>query len=204
VNAYPWPLIKTYIEFLKFYQILRHLFIPIFRKKQVPKVFGIGFSKTGTSSLYKAFGILGYRSIHFLRAGKDPKEGWIEYLKKCKFDAYSDVPMMYPGMFEKLDKSFPNSKFILTIREKESYKKSYTNYIRGSPWDIKDDQDLIKRMERFENYNKRAIEHFKERPDKLLVMNIIDGDGWDKLCNFLNKPIPNKPFPHKNIGRYKK
>jgi len=60
------------------------------------------------------------------------------------------------------------------------------------------------RLKRYENYNKRAIEHFKERTDKLLVMNIIDGDGWDKLCNFLNKPIPNKPFPHKNIGRYKK
>ena len=31
--------------------------------------------------------------------------------------------------------------------------------------------------------------------NNLLIMDITKGDGWSKLCNFLNKPIPNKPFP---------
>jgi len=204
VKGYPWPLVKIYFKFLRVYQIIHILFIPLFKKKQEIKVFCIGYSKTGTSSLSKALSILGYRSIHFLRLSKEPKEGWIEYLKKCKYDAYSDAPMMHPGMFEKLDKAFPNSKFILTIRDKKSFQKSYVNFIKGSPWEIKDDQELIKKMQKYENYNKRAIEHFKDRSNDLLVMNIFDGDSWEKLCSFLNKPIPNKPFPHINIGRYKK
>jgi hypothetical protein len=30
-------------------------------------------------------------------------------------------------------------------------------------------------------------------------MNICDGEGWEKLCSFLNKPIPDVPFPKENI-----
>jgi hypothetical protein len=33
---------------------------------------------------------------------------------------------------------------------------------------------------------------------RLLVMNIIEGDGWDKLCPFLGTKIPSLPFPHEN------
>lgn len=33
-------------------------------------------------------------------------------------------------------------------------------------------------------------------PERLLVMNISAGDGWDKLCPFVGRPIPNSPFPH--------
>ena len=25
-------------------------------------------------------------------------------------------------------------------------------------------------------------------------------DGWEPLCNFLEKPIPNMPIPHDNVG----
>ncbi len=40
--------------------------------------------------------------------------------------------------------------------------------------------------------------YFKDRPDDLLVMNICDGDGWEVLCPFLDKPIPAVSFPHLN------
>ena len=30
-------------------------------------------------------------------------------------------------------------------------------------------------------------------------MNICDnGDGWEKLCKFLDKEVPNADFPHNN------
>ena len=29
-------------------------------------------------------------------------------------------------------------------------------------------------------------------------MNIIDGDGWEKLCKFLEIPLPKIQFPKKN------
>lgn len=32
--------------------------------------------------------------------------------------------------------------------------------------------------------------------DRLLVLNL--GDGWEPLCRFLGKPIPNEPFPRVN------
>ncbi len=52
-------------------------------------------------------------------------------------------------------------------------------------------------------YKKKYIEHnnriLKEiSKEELLLLNICAGDGWEKLCTFLNKPIPNVPFPHKN------
>ena len=33
-------------------------------------------------------------------------------------------------------------------------------------------------------------------PERLLIWNIKD--GWEPLCNFLDKPIPPKPIPHEN------
>ena len=32
--------------------------------------------------------------------------------------------------------------------------------------------------------------------DRLLVMSVKD--GWEPLCRFLGKPVPNAPFPHAN------
>ena len=32
--------------------------------------------------------------------------------------------------------------------------------------------------------------------EKLLVFKLED--GWKPLCEFLDKPIPTKPFPHEN------
>lgn len=26
-------------------------------------------------------------------------------------------------------------------------------------------------------------------------------DGWEPLCEFLGKPVPNEPFPHVNLGK---
>lgn len=33
-------------------------------------------------------------------------------------------------------------------------------------------------------------------PDRLLIYKL--GDGWEPLCKFLNKPVPDEPFPHCN------
>ncbi|CAK8693106.1 unnamed protein product [Clavelina lepadiformis] len=34
--------------------------------------------------------------------------------------------------------------------------------------------------------------------DKLLLYNVKD--GWEPLCAFLGKQVPDKPFPHENVG----
>lgn len=33
--------------------------------------------------------------------------------------------------------------------------------------------------------------------DQLLVYK--PAEGWEPLCRFLGKPVPNEPFPHKNV-----
>ena len=43
-----------------------------------------------------------------------------------------------------------------------------------------------------------GIESYFRDKSNLLVMNIFEGDGWEKLCEFLDKPIPNIEFPHEH------
>lgn len=38
--------------------------------------------------------------------------------------------------------------------------------------------------------------------DRLLVLDIAAGEGWEKLCPFVGKPIPNTPFPHAHAVNY--
>jgi hypothetical protein len=50
-------------------------------------------------------------------------------------------------------------------------------------------------------YKKRFREHNEQvvatvPPDRLLVMDIAAGDGWEKLCTFLDVPMRNEEFPH--------
>ncbi len=50
-------------------------------------------------------------------------------------------------------------------------------------------------MERtFNKWHKEVIE--KCPKDKLLVFDVKE--GWEPLCKFLNKPIPDVPFPNTN------
>ena len=54
-------------------------------------------------------------------------------------------------------------------------------------------------------YKKKYLDHNEgvQReipPDRLLVMNMPAGDGWEKLCGFLGLPVPDLPFPHKHRG----
>jgi hypothetical protein len=37
--------------------------------------------------------------------------------------------------------------------------------------------------------------------DRLLVIDICAREGWETLCPFVGKPIPDAPFPHVNRSR---
>ncbi|MCK5636026.1 MAG: hypothetical protein KAH91_01295 [Thermoplasmatales archaeon] len=186
------------------YQYIYAFFIPIFKKKNSPLVFCIGDGKTATTSLSKALGIMGYRSVHYLRMGYCPKIGWIEFIRKSNYDTFADWPMMKGDFYKELDKEFPNSKFILTLRDPQSYGKSFEKFFKKTVWEIKNPEQLKKEIKRFENRNNEIINYFKDRPSQLLVIDIFKGVEWSELCNFLDKPIPKKPFPHKNKWSYTK
>lgn len=165
--------------------------------KNKDKVFGIGLSRTGTKSLVKAFKILGYKAIHY------PKN--LNAVKN--YDAAADISVAHS--FKELDKKYPDAKFVLTVREKDPWIKSmrahrilYPLHTRSKirlewrkkVWGaVQLNDNLIKRV--CARHVREVKRYFKNKEDKLLVINISGGDGWEKLCPFLNKPIPKRKFP---------
>jgi|LQYC01.1.fsa_nt_gi hypothetical protein len=172
------------------------------------KVFGIGFPKTGTSSLKNALTTLGYK-VKGTFGKHDPDISRKVYEMAFRFveqyDAFEDVPWCV--IYKELDKKYPGSKFILTLRPTEKWIKSAVDYFTktnpmkewifgsGMP---KGNEDIW--IPRYERHNREVLEYFKDRPEDLLVMQLTEGEGWEKLCPFLGKEVSATDFPHKNKG----
>ena len=134
------------------------------------------------------------------------------------YDGLTDITVA--PFFEMFDKQYPGSKFILTVRDRESWLRSCQNHWFNRPaFKEAEDPDeethyLMRQFlrssvfgcynfvpERFvwvyEQYVKRVMDYFKDRPEDLLVINVCEGEGYEKLAPFLNRPLPTQPFPHK-------
>ncbi len=178
------------------------------------KVFGIGMPKTGTSSLNAALEILGYRACHFPHDSTTVSEIRAANFQLSildTYDALTDVPI--PAIYPQLDAAWPSSKFILTVRELESWLTSSRNADfnqvdaipgRGSVREYYREllygcsvfsEELFARA--FEAHHNKALDYFsREKKSQLLVMDIAGGEGWEVLCPFLGKSIPDCRFPH--------
>ena len=202
---YRYKLVITniYRNMIIAFQHLLSIYDRITKEKNTTKVFCIGFSKTGTTSLNRALRILGYRALDWPRGHIEPKEGWINYFKKSNYDAFSDAPLYRKGLFKELDEAFTNSKFILTIRDPDLLVKSWNNYFGKHPWAINNESEKNRIIERYNNHKKDVINYFEGKSSQLLIFNVFDGDSWEKLCKFLDKPVPKIPFPHKRKAKYK-
>lgn len=202
-----WKIYLKSFYFILIFQRIHHFFISLKKNPNETKIFCIGSSKTGTNSIIKGLKILGYRSFSFYEWPTIVKKGedaYLEKIKKSSYDAFADWPFGDGDFYKKIDKTIPKSKFILTIRNRESLQKSWTNYFKNSPRAKKRLENISEKMDEIEKRNKEIINYFKDDKSKLLLIKITEGEGWDKLCKFLDKPIPNMPFPHKNVGKYKK
>lgn len=153
------------------------------------KVFGIGYSKTGTTSLYSALNILGYRTF---RTDKNtfPHE---------PFDAATHEGAAFN--FEDCDRLWPGGLFICTVREEEDWLRSYKRHMRfGRLWRLSFRGATSRTFaERYSCHMRRVNDHFVGRTD-ILYLDICSGEGWEGLCPFLGKPIPEHPFPAVNAG----
>lgn len=99
------------------------------------KYFCVGRNKTGTTSLAKAFDNLGFvvgnQRTAELIADKYYFRGCFERIVAfCRMgQVFQDVPFSWPGTFRYLDEAFPDSKFILTIRDDaETWYRSITGF----------------------------------------------------------------------------
>jgi len=177
------------------------------------KIFGIGLSKTGTTSLAQALGILGYKTkdypgIENYRAG-DLSSVDLEVIDA--YDALTDTPI--PSFYRELDAKYPGSKFILTVRDRDGWlkscKKQFTERLAEKQTEAHNQlfMDLYgctmfdekKFLSGYEKFVSGALEYFRDRPQDLLVINVIGGEGWEKLCPFLGQPVPEIPFPKANV-----
>ena len=55
-------------------------------------------------------------------------------------------------------------------------------------------------LRNYQARNEEVLSYFANRPADLLVLDVVGGDGWDRLCPFLGLEPPARPFPHLNAG----
>jgi hypothetical protein len=192
--------------------------------KPVPtRVFGIGLSKTATTSLCAAFRTLGYEAWHW-NSAHTAKAIWREMSEGNRsptlerYEMLCDLPI--PVLYKKLDEVYPGSKFVLTIRNEKKWLDSIKRHFdyRCNKWRAGWDLDPFTHrihqiiygqthfdetvfLDRYRAHNAEVQEYFKHRTESLLVLHIDKGHGWAKLCSFLGKPTPGAPFPHENPTR---
>jgi len=148
------------------------------------KIFGIGYSRTGTTSLSSALNILGYKTFHHCSI----QSGNYTWSSICndieKYDGI--VSSILSFFYKRLDYTYPNSKFIITTRDKENWNKSLKKFCPNENFNI-------------HKYESEVSQYFFQRSDSLLIMNICsDFHSWPTLCSFLGCEQPNTPFPWEN------
>jgi hypothetical protein len=193
---------------------------PIILRPLPTRIFGIGMQKTATTSLDAALKILGFDSAHWLD-GKWAVAILREMRAKGRSDtlerhyALCDLPIAI--LFKELDRAYPGSKFILTVRDEVDWLVSardhwsYEHNTHRTDWDKWPAADFIHRatygqkhfdaavfLARYRQHNAEVREYFRNRPDDLLTLEMgrdSQQSLWIKLCGFLEKPIPSSPYP---------
>jgi hypothetical protein len=101
------------------------------------RIFCIGFNKTGTTTLAKILEDLGYflpdqrvQEILFLHLIDEVKLGSTFRSFINRYTAFQDVPFSQGTLYQALARSFPNAKFILTIRDPDQWFNSLKRYHR--------------------------------------------------------------------------
>lgn len=130
------------------------------------------------------------------------------------------------AFIDRLMVEYPDAKFILTIRDADSWYKSVKNTIwqvqhktrkqdepEDLPQEMRDQFEMIRTIvldgafddldrfldeERIKGIYNAHNEWVKKNipSDRLLIMEL--GEGWERLCKFLDKPVPSEPYPRVN------
>lgn len=177
------------------------------------KTFGIGLHKTGTTSLAAAMNTVGVKTKH------GPTDSvTIKKLIRCDYrlpvlDVFDGVTDVIAPFYAELDTQYPNSRFILTVRDKLDWLVSVKSFWKTFPvrrncrsWQY---FSLIsyyggvdynaERMSRIYDLHVQQVVEYFANTERLLVFDVRS--GWVPLCVFLGVAIPDGPFPHLNQQR---
>lgn len=187
-----------------------------------PRVFGIGLSRTGTVTLAAALNELGVRTLHYPhdeQTFRELQQGRARLSVLRDYDGLTDIPVIpiYPA----LARAYPRAKFVLTVREQESWLRSvqrhWLRFPSSGEGEEPDPHYAFRRFTREAVYGaidfdadllrKRRTEHhdqvrafFRDSPERLLVLDICGGEGWQRLCPFLGHPVRRRVFPWHHRG----
>jgi hypothetical protein len=185
----------------------------IFREQ---KIFGIGLSKTGTTSLSSALTMLGVDNGHYTNPLTRQLLSDVDFFM---LGGATDTPVTVG--FEKLYYQYPNAKFVLTTRPIEDWVRSMkANYghpkytrvaasLKGLPYGLLGEAIQIGLYlhrdqfdQAFHDHEQRVRRFFADKPpNRFLIFNVFEGHGWIDLCGFLGKSIPQLDFPWSNRTR---
>lgn len=192
-------------------------------REKKSKIFVIGSNKTGTTSLSKSLSILGFRVcpeycyVPDSKILKNFQDGLYKELFDMVelYDAFEDRPWNHTDFYQILDKKYPNSKFILTIRDTDKWITSVKKWgnkiglfnpefykiVSETCYGVDsylENESIMKAKYNERNYE--IINYFKEK-NNLLIIDVEKGDGWEKICPFLDCEIPVEPFPFLNKNK---
>jgi hypothetical protein len=186
-----------------------------------PYVFGIGFPKTGTSSLTDALNILDIPTVHScIERGKSKKKIKIKTVvsdnQEHRRNLLHSIDQEYRGFtdfggeytYQELYTQYPDSLFIYTTREFVSWFESFVIHYRkkivkfGSQRFQDSDLEHVNMVKRYFERTEAIRKFFRDKQDQYLELDICAGEGWEKLCGFLKVAVPAEPFPHTNIAKH--
>ena len=184
------------------------------------KVFHIGYQKTGTSTYEQVYKTLGYNLFDRLAVGTKHYNLLQRYKESLDFDlllpiiedhtAFADNPWFW-RIHDKLHATCPDAKFVLTTRDSDKWFDSLkAGHMRMDPrvrWALyngfkpsEENRRLYKSI--FDNYNNDVRSYFEDRHN-FIEINIDESPDWQTICDFLDKTVPNKPFPWLNKRKSK-
>lgn len=183
-----------------------------------PKIFVIGLSKTGTTSIGDALSYLGYRRlgwgdvrsrhlVHTWAHGNlQPHLDIARY-----YDAFEDLP--WGQVHREMAEHFPDSKFVLSLRkDEETWLRSVETHFGRGRWlaysyfygaDVYEGNEEVIRAS-YRNHTAQVREYFKDQPERLVELDIDLGDAnWEVLCRVAICPggyPPSIGFPRSNAA----
>ncbi len=178
------------------------------------KVFGIGLSKTGTTSLAGALEILGYRTKDYpgVQTYLPGDLSTLDPGVLDAYDAFTDTPV--PSLYKALDVKYPGAKFILTIRDIDGWltscKKQFTEKHAAN-------LNAAHHQLFMDLYGCTVFDEGRFREGYEAIhpgcIGLLPGQAGrssdperhrrrglgDRLCPFLDRPKPEIPFPKANV-----
>jgi hypothetical protein len=186
------------------------------------KIVGSGLGRTGSFSLKLALEQLGFGPCHHMVEVFSHPESmplWVAASRgqtdwDAIFEGYvSAVDYPTAGYWREIADHYPEAKVIHTERDPDAWfdstqatifapgsfsdsppphlKAFFESFIRRLPGDIHDRAFMTDFFRRQSAEVKSTIPS-----ERLLVLQV--GEGWERLCDFLGVPVPDRPYPREN------